>query len=155
MISSAWCWYNSILWDIADIMNNKSFIRKRCAIIDDRKAILQIQISFYHQQIKRGKINLVYVPKINVSLCVFYRWIQILWSVPQYWIILKSLFLSKFNSTPDDGVKMYQALVVDTFWFIIDFLKEQRFSMKLRYNSLTEWKNINLIYSKFDSQILE
>ena len=50
---------------------------------------------------------------------------------------------------------MHQTLVVDTFSFIIDFSKEQRFSVKLRCYSLTEWKNINLIYSKFDSQILE
>ena len=122
-----------------------------------KKAIIQIQISFYHRKIKRGKINLVYVLK---NKCIVVRFLQmdpniVICVCHNIEPFLKNLFLSKFNSTPNDGVIMHQTLVVDTFSFIIDFSKEQRFSVKLRCYSLTEWKNINLIYSKFDSQILE
>ena len=135
------------------IMNSKSLIRKRCAIFNDRKAILQIQISFPPKDKKRqNKFGIC--SKIDV-LCSTDGSKYCDLCLPQYWTILKNLFLSKFNGTPNDGVIRYQAFGC---WYILIYnwlLREQRFSVKLRCYSLTEWKNINLIYSNFDSQILE
>ena len=138
-------------------MNSKSFIRKRCAIIDDKKSNYSDSDQFLPPKDKKSQNKFGICSK---NKCIVVRFLQVdpnivicvCHSIEPF---LKNLFLSKFNSTPNDGVIMHQTLVVDTFSFIIDFSKEQRFSVKLRCYSLTEWKNINLIYSKFDSQILE
>ena len=138
-------------------MNSKSFIRKRCAIIDDKKSNYSDSDQFLPPKDKKRQNKFGICSK---NKCMVVRFLQmdpniVICVCHNIKPFLKNLFLSKFNSTPNDGVIMHQTLVVDTFSFIIDFSKEQRFSVKLRCYSLTEWKNINLIYSKFDSQILE
>ena len=123
-------------------MNSKSFIRKRCAIIDDKKKQLFRFRSVLPPKDKKRQNEFGICSK---NKCIVVRFLQmdpniVICVCHNIKPFLKNLFLSKFNSTPNDGVIMHQTLVVDTFSFIIDFSKEQRFSVKLRCYRMEEYQ---------------